>query len=61
MRTAIISDLHLGSGFGEDLLRDAEIRGLLLDRLAGADRLVLLGDALELRELPLATALDSAQ
>lgn len=61
MRTAIVSDLHLGSGFGEDLLRDAEIRGLLLEKLAGADRLVLLGDALELRELPLATALASAQ
>jgi calcineurin-like phosphoesterase family protein len=61
MRTAIVSDLHLGSGFGEDLLRDAEIRGLLLDKLAGADRLVLLGDALELRELPLATVLCSAR
>jgi hypothetical protein len=61
MRTAIVSDLHLGSGFGEDLLRDAEIRGLLLDKLASADRLVLLGDALELRELPLATVLGSAQ
>lgn len=61
MRTAIVSDLHLGSGFGEDLLRDAEIRGVLLDRLAGADRLVLLGDALELRELPLATVLASAE
>jgi Calcineurin-like phosphoesterase len=61
MRTAIVSDLHLGSGFGEDLLRDAEIRSLLLEKLADADRLVLLGDALELRELPLATALNSAQ
>jgi hypothetical protein len=61
MRTAIISDLHLGSGFGEDLLRDDEIRRLLVDKLAGADRLVLLGDVVELRELPLATALKSAR
>lgn len=61
MRTAIVSDLHLGNAFGEDLLRDAEIRRVLLGELAGADRLVLLGDALELRELPLATALTSAR
>lgn len=61
MRTAIVSDLHLGSGFSEDLLRDAEIRSMLLDKLAGADRLVLLGDVIELRELPLANALGSAK
>ena len=61
MKTAIVSDLHLGGGFGEDLLRDAAIRRVLLDELAGADRLVLLGDVLELRELPLATVLDAAQ
>jgi Calcineurin-like phosphoesterase superfamily domain len=61
MRTAIVSDLHLGSGFGEDLLRDAAIRRALLEELDGADRLVLLGDVLELRELPLATVLESAR
>jgi hypothetical protein len=61
MRTAIVSDLHLGSGFGEDLLRDAGIRRALLEELAGAERLVLLGDVLELRELPLATVLESAR
>jgi hypothetical protein len=61
MRTAIVSDLHLGNAFGEDLLRDAEIRRVLLGQLSAADRLVLLGDVLELRELPLATALGSAQ
>jgi hypothetical protein len=61
MRTAIVSDLHLGSGFGEDLLRDAEIRRVLLEELASADRLVLLGDVVELRELPLATAIESAR
>lgn len=61
MRTAIVSDLHLGSAFGEDLLRDAAIRRVLLDELAGAERVVLLGDVLELRETPLATALECAR
>lgn len=61
MRTAIVSDLHLGSGFNEDLLRDEAIRQLLVTKLAGADRLVLLGDVVELRELPLATVLRSAR
>jgi UDP-2,3-diacylglucosamine pyrophosphatase LpxH len=61
MRTAIVSDLHLGSAFGEDLLRDAETRRGLLEQLERADRLVLLGDVLELRELPLAPVLESAR
>ncbi len=61
MRTAIVSDLHLGSAFGEDLLRDPGIRRTLLDELDGAERLILLGDALELRELPLATALENSR
>lgn len=57
VRTAIVSDLHLGSASGEDIARDPEIRRLLLDEVAAADRLVLLGDAIELRELPLGVAL----
>jgi hypothetical protein len=61
MRTAIVSDFHLGNAFGEDLLRDAALRRTLLDQLAGAERLILLGDVLELRELPLATVLESAR
>jgi len=61
MRTAIVSDLHLGSGFGEDLLRIAAIRRTLREEIAGADRLVLLGDVLELRELPLPHVLESAR
>ncbi|MGB7588588.1 MAG: metallophosphoesterase [Solirubrobacterales bacterium] len=61
MRTAIVSDLHLGSASGEDLLRDAEIRQILLKEIAAADRLVLLGDTLELRELPLAAVLVAAR
>lgn len=58
MRTAIVSDLHLGNAFGEDVARDAEIRRLLLEEIGAADRVVLLGDAIELRELPLAEALE---
>jgi len=61
MRTAIVSDLHLGSAGGEDLLRDAAIRRILLEEIAGADRLVLLGDVLELRELRLPRVLEIAQ
>jgi hypothetical protein len=61
VRTAIVSDLHLGSAFGEDLLRDAGIRRTLLDEIAGAERLVLLGDVLELRELPLPAVIDAAK
>jgi hypothetical protein len=61
VRTAIVSDLHLGSAFGEDLLRDASIRAALLEEIGAADRLVLLGDTLELRELPLPKVLAAAR
>ncbi|HEY0277472.1 MAG TPA: metallophosphoesterase [Solirubrobacterales bacterium] len=60
MKTAIISDLHLGTTAGSDVLRDPEVRAVLLDELRGADRLVLLGDIVELRERPLGAALDLA-
>jgi predicted phosphodiesterase len=56
--TAVISDLHLGSGGGVDILSRAEIREPLARRLAEIDRLVLLGDVIELRDRPLAEALD---
>jgi UDP-2,3-diacylglucosamine pyrophosphatase LpxH len=61
MRTAIVSDLHLGSATGEDIARDPAIRRLLLDEIAAADRLILLGDVLELRDLPLARVLELVQ
>jgi len=61
MRTAIVSDLHLGSATGEDIARDPAIRQLLLDEIGSADRLVLLGDVLELRDLPLARVLELVQ
>jgi hypothetical protein len=61
VRTAIVSDLHLGGFVGEDLLRDADIRRVLLEEIGSADRVVLLGDVLELRELPLASVLEIAR
>ncbi len=61
MRTAIVSDLHLGVASGEDVLREPAIRRILLEEIAGADRVVLLGDVVELRDLALGAALDSAR
>ncbi|HWE33239.1 MAG TPA: metallophosphoesterase [Solirubrobacteraceae bacterium] len=50
MRTLVISDLHLGSRLGHDVLRRPDARERLLDALDGIDRLVLLGDSVELME-----------
>ncbi len=61
MRTAIVSDLHLGSASRIDLLRDLPTRRLLLEEVAGADRLILLGDVLELLDLPLSKALAASE
>jgi hypothetical protein len=61
MRTAVVSDLHLGALGGADVARDPDVRERLVDALSAADRVVLLGDALELRERPLAQALEVAQ
>jgi Calcineurin-like phosphoesterase len=57
MRTAIVSDLHLGVASDEDVLRHPAIRRVLFEEIAGADRLVLLGDVVELRNLPLGPSL----
>ena len=61
MRTAIVSDLHLGGANGEDVLREPAVRRALLEEIDGADRLVVLGDALELRDLPVGVALATAR
>jgi hypothetical protein len=61
LRTVIVSDLHVGSRQRLDLVRRPEVRERLLEAVAGADQLVLLGDALELRDLPLARVLRLAQ
>ncbi|MBV8430983.1 MAG: hypothetical protein JO244_07475 [Solirubrobacterales bacterium] len=56
-----MSDLHLGARTEVDVLRRAEPQQALLDAVAQADRLVLLGDTLELRHGPLREALDAAE
>jgi len=61
MRTAILSDLHLGVASGEDVLREPGVRRLLIEEIGDADRVVLLGDVVELRDLALGVALDSAR
>ncbi len=61
MRTLIVSDLHLGGASGVDVLRRPEIRARLFAQLADVDRLVLLGDVLELRHGPRHAALAAAR
>jgi len=61
MRTLIVSDLHLGSLSRADVLRVPELRAALVEALADVDRLVLLGDVLELRHGPAREALDAAR
>lgn len=61
MRTAIVSDLHLGAASREDVLNDAAVRALLFEEIRAADRVVLLGDVLELRDLPLGLILERAR
>jgi hypothetical protein len=60
MRTLVISDLHLGKSGANDLLRRADLRAPLLEALQDVDRLVILGDCLELREAAHRDAVDSA-
>jgi UDP-2,3-diacylglucosamine pyrophosphatase LpxH len=50
VRTLIVSDLHLGSATGADVLRVPKLRIPLLEAARNADRVVLLGDLLELRD-----------
>jgi hypothetical protein len=59
--SAVISDLHLGSGSQSDLLRRPEIIERLIDRVGEADQLVLLGDTLELRDGPIGVTLERSQ
>jgi Calcineurin-like phosphoesterase len=61
VRTVVISDLHLGALGGADVARDGEVREALVEALNGADRVVLLGDIVELRERPLADSLEVAR
>ena len=61
MRTLIVSDLHLGSLTRTDVLRRRELREPLLAALDEVERLVLLGDVLELRHGPMRDALASSR
>ena len=60
MISAVISDLHLGTRTGADLLRRPEPRARLLETLAEVDHVVLLGDSVELRDDPLGVSLERA-
>jgi predicted phosphodiesterase len=61
VRTLVVSDLHLGSGTRADLLRRPELRQALLAAGADVDRLVLLGDVIELRHGPPREAMAAAR
>jgi hypothetical protein len=62
MRTLVVSDLHLGGRSGVDVLvHRPEALAALLGALEGVDRLVLLGDTLELRHGPAREALGRAR
>lgn len=61
MRTLVLSDLHLGSTTGADILRRPDVLVRLQRELATTDRLVLLGDVLELRHGPIADAWAAAE
>ena len=61
MRTLVVSDLHLGTRKRVDVLRRPELRAPLLKAVADADRVILLGDVLELRDGPLRETLPAAR
>ena len=61
MKTLVLSDLHLASRTDADVLRHEKAREPLYAALGDVDRLVLLGDVLELRHGPVAAALDAAR
>jgi predicted phosphodiesterase len=55
---AVVSDFHFGLRSGIDAIRLPAVRERLLQSLAAADHVVLLGDIVELRERRIADALD---
>jgi Calcineurin-like phosphoesterase len=61
LRTLVVSDLHLGALTGVDVLRRPAARDRLVEALDGVERLVILGDALELRHGPARDALAVAR
>ena len=61
VRTLVISDLHIGVGSGADVLARPAALEVLLARLVTVERLVLLGDTLELRHGPARDAIARAE
>jgi Calcineurin-like phosphoesterase len=61
VRTVVISDLHLGSRRQVEVARRPGPLAALAQFLAGADRLVLLGDLFELRHGPWRQALEAGR
>jgi hypothetical protein len=57
----VVSDLHLGSRLRHDVLTQEEPLHRLLEALAGVERLVLLGDVVELLEKRAERAMDEAE
>jgi predicted phosphodiesterase len=60
VRTILVSDLHLGTRTGADLVRRPEFAELVAGAAEGADQVVLLGDVLELRDRPIAEVIEIA-
>jgi UDP-2,3-diacylglucosamine pyrophosphatase LpxH len=60
VRTLVVSDLHLGALRGRSVLARPPARARLAAAVADCDRLVLLGDVVEMRERPLRDALAGA-
>jgi hypothetical protein len=60
VETLVISDLHIGAGRGRDALEEPELVGKLAGRISEAQRLVLLGDIIELRQGRIQDALAAA-
>jgi UDP-2,3-diacylglucosamine pyrophosphatase LpxH len=61
VRTLVVSDLHLGARLRRDVLRRPAALEALLAALDGIDRLVLLGDVVELQEGRDRRAMDVAE
>ena len=59
MRSALLSDLHLGAVRGADVARRPEALDRLVEALAPAERIVVLGDLLEMRERQVADLLET--
>ncbi|MGD0198086.1 MAG: metallophosphoesterase [Solirubrobacteraceae bacterium] len=57
----IVSDLHVGDRGRSDVLRREGIAGTLLDAVERVDSVVLLGDAIELRNRPARDALAASE